>query len=57
MARTLFDQLWDSHVVHAYEGGACLLYIDRQLLHEVSTPQAFATLEAKGLKPWRPRAN
>jgi 3-isopropylmalate/(R)-2-methylmalate dehydratase large subunit len=57
VARTLFDQLWDSHVVHAYEGGACLLYIDRQLLHEVSTPQAFATLEAKGLKPWRPRAN
>jgi 3-isopropylmalate/(R)-2-methylmalate dehydratase large subunit len=57
VARTLFDQLWESHVVQAEEGGACLIYIDRQLLHEVSTPQAFATLDAKGLKPRRPRAN
>lgn len=46
MTRTLYDKLWDDHVVRAGEGGEDLLYIDRQILHEVSSPQAFAALRA-----------
>ncbi|PPR25801.1 MAG: 3-isopropylmalate dehydratase large subunit 1 [Alphaproteobacteria bacterium MarineAlpha10_Bin3] len=42
--RTLFDKIWDSHVVDVQEGGACLLYIDRHLVHEVTSPQAFEGL-------------
>ena len=48
-ARTLYDKLWDEHVVHTEEDGTVVLYIDRHLLHEVTTPQAFALLRAKGL--------
>jgi 3-isopropylmalate/(R)-2-methylmalate dehydratase large subunit len=47
MARTLYDQLWDAHVVADLGQGNALIYIDRQLLHEVSSPQAFAALVAK----------
>ena len=54
MARTLYDQLWDAHVVATDDAGQTLLYVDRQLLHEVSSPQAFAGLRAAGLTPHRP---
>ena len=39
--RTLFDKIWDSHVVERLPDGTCILYIDRHLLHEVTSPQAF----------------
>jgi len=39
--RTLYDKIWDSHVVHEADDGTCLLYIDRHLVHEVTSPQAF----------------
>ena len=51
---TLYDKLWQSHVVTDYGDGSALLYIDRQLLHEVSSPQAFAGLHERGLKAARP---
>lgn len=57
MAETLYDKLFDSHVVHQDEDGTCLLYIDRQLLHEVTSPQAFEGLDLAGRKPWRVSAN
>ena len=53
MAQTLYDKLWDSHVVHVEEDGTALLYIDRHLLHEVTSPQAFEGLKLAGRKPWR----
>ena len=51
--RTLYDKLWDSHVVHADADGTALLYIDRHLVHEVTSPQAFEGLKLAGRKPWR----
>jgi 3-isopropylmalate/(R)-2-methylmalate dehydratase large subunit len=51
--RTLYDKLWDSHVVRAEEDGTALLYIDRHLVHEVTSPQAFEGLKLAGRKPWR----
>lgn len=51
--RTLYDKLWDSHVVHAEPDGTTLLYIDRHLVHEVTSPQAFEGLKLAGRKPWR----
>ncbi|MDH7973216.1 3-isopropylmalate dehydratase large subunit [Sphingomonas sp. AR_OL41] len=54
MAGTLYDKLWEAHIVAADESGQTLLYIDRQLLHEVSSPQAFAGLRAAGIEPHRP---
>ncbi|MFT6152813.1 MAG: 3-isopropylmalate/(R)-2-methylmalate dehydratase large subunit [Crocinitomicaceae bacterium] len=56
-ARTLYDKLWDSHVVKTREDGTALIYIDRQLLHEVTSPQAFEGLRIAGRKPWRVDAN
>jgi 3-isopropylmalate/(R)-2-methylmalate dehydratase large subunit len=53
MAKTLYDKLWDSHLVHAEEDGTALLYIDRHLVHEVTSPQAYEGLRAAGRKPWR----
>src|SRR5688572_22234848 len=53
MARTLYDKLWDSHVVHVEADGTALLYIDRHLVHEVTSPQAFEGLKLAGRKPWR----
>ena len=44
MARTLYDKIWDDHLVHEQEDGTCLLYIDRHLVHEVTSPQAFEGL-------------
>jgi 3-isopropylmalate/(R)-2-methylmalate dehydratase large subunit len=56
-AKTLYDKLWDSHVVRYDEDGTALLYIDRQLVHEVTSPQAFEGLRLAGRKPWRRAAN
>jgi 3-isopropylmalate/(R)-2-methylmalate dehydratase large subunit len=50
---TLYDKLWDSHVVHVEEDGTALLYIDRHLVHEVTSPQAYEGLRLAGRKPWR----
>ncbi len=55
--KTLYDKLWDSHVVKQREDGSALIYIDRQLLHEVTSPQAFEGLRIAGRKPWRIDAN
>ena len=57
MARTLYDKLWDDHVVHTEEDGTAVLYIDRQLLHEVTSPQAFEGLEIAHRPVWRNSAN
>lgn len=54
MASTLFDKVWDAHVVTTMEGGATLLYIDRHLVHEVTSPQAFDGLREQGRKVRRP---
>ena len=51
--KTLYDKLWDSHVVHVEEDGTAALYIDRHLVHEVTSPQAFEGLRIAGRKPWR----
>ncbi len=53
MAQTLYDKLWDAHVVTQREDGTALIYIDRQLLHEVTSPQAFEGLRIAGRQPWR----
>ena len=53
MQKTLYDKLWESHVVHSEEDGTALLYIDRHLVHEVTSPQAFEGLKLAGRKPWR----
>jgi 3-isopropylmalate/(R)-2-methylmalate dehydratase large subunit len=53
MARTLYDKLWDDHVVHVEDDGTALLYIDRHLVHEVTSPQAFEGLRLARRKPWR----
>src|SRR5262245_14249988 len=50
---TLYDKLFDSHVVHVEEDGTAALYIDRHLVHEVTSPQAFEGLRMHGRKPWR----
>jgi 3-isopropylmalate/(R)-2-methylmalate dehydratase large subunit len=57
MPQTLYDKLWDAHVVHQGPDGTCLLYIDRHLVHEVTSPQAFEGLQLAGRKPWRIAAN
>jgi 3-isopropylmalate/(R)-2-methylmalate dehydratase large subunit len=57
MGRTLYDKIWDEHVVHTEEDGTAVLYIDRHLVHEVTSPQAFDGLEQAGRKVWRLSAN
>jgi 3-isopropylmalate/(R)-2-methylmalate dehydratase large subunit len=52
-AQTLYDKLWQSHLVHEGEDGTALVYIDRHLVHEVTSPQAYAGLKLAGRKPWR----
>ncbi|MGY4431982.1 homoaconitase/3-isopropylmalate dehydratase large subunit [Bradyrhizobium sp. F1.13.1] len=47
---TLYDKIWNDHLVHEAEDGTCLLYIDRHLVHEVTSPQAFEGLRATGRK-------
>jgi 3-isopropylmalate/(R)-2-methylmalate dehydratase large subunit len=53
-AKTLFDKIWDAHVVKKVEGGPSVLYIDRHLIHEVTSPVAFLGLKKRGLKVFRP---
>ena len=52
-ARTLYEKLWDSHLVHEAPDGTALVYIDRHLVHEVTSPQAYEGLKLAGRKPWR----
>jgi len=52
-ARTLYDKLWESHVVRSENDGTALLYIDRHLIHEVTSPQAYEGLKLAARKPWR----
>jgi 3-isopropylmalate/(R)-2-methylmalate dehydratase large subunit len=54
MGKTLFDKIWDAHVVQKVEDGPTQLYIDRLYAHEVTSPQAFDTLRDKGIKVFRP---
>ncbi len=56
-SRTLYDKLWDEHVVHTEDDGTAVLYIDRHLVHEVTSPQAFEGLDLAGRKVWRLSAN
>jgi len=57
MGRTLYDKIWDEHVVHTEDDGTAVLYIDRHLVHEVTSPQAFEGLDLAGRKVWRLSAN
>src|SRR5579872_834494 len=57
MAQTLYDKLWNTHVVHTEEDGTTILYIDRHLLHEVTSPQAFEWLKIAERPVWRISAN
>ena len=57
MAQTLYDKLWDLHEVGQRQDGTSLLYIDRHLIHEVTSPQAFEGLKLAGREPWRISAN
>jgi 3-isopropylmalate/(R)-2-methylmalate dehydratase large subunit len=56
-AQTLYDKLWQSHLVEQRDDGSALIYIDRQLIHEVTSPQAFEGLRLAGRQPWRRDAN
>jgi 3-isopropylmalate/(R)-2-methylmalate dehydratase large subunit len=55
--KTLYDRIWDAHVVHQDDDGNCLIYIDRHLVHEVTSPQAFEGLQLAGRNLWRVDAN
>ena len=55
MGKTLYDKIFDDHVVHRQDDGTCILYIDRHLIHEVTTPQPFASLRANGRKVREPK--
>lgn len=55
MGKTLFDKIWDRHVVQSIDGGQQILYIDRHLIHEVTSPQAFDGLRRRGLPVFRPK--
>jgi 3-isopropylmalate/(R)-2-methylmalate dehydratase large subunit len=57
MPKTLYDKLWDAHALASEEDGTCLLYIDRHIINEVSSPQAFEGIARAGRTPWRPEAN
>ncbi|MFO7671666.1 MAG: 3-isopropylmalate dehydratase large subunit [Bacteroidales bacterium] len=53
--KTLFDKIWDAHVVDEIKGGPSVLYIDKHLIHEVTSPQAFAGIDQRGIKVFRPQ--
>ena len=55
--KTLYDKLWDDHVVHNFNDGTALIYIDRHLIHEVTSAQAFEGLRLSHRKPWRVHTN
>jgi 3-isopropylmalate/(R)-2-methylmalate dehydratase large subunit len=54
LAKTLFEKIWDTHVIRTIEGGPSVLYIDKHFIHEVTSPQAFKGLEKRGLEVFRP---
>lgn len=55
MAKTLFEKIWEKHIVKTIDGGPSVLYIDRHFIHEVTSPQAFAGLNKRGIKVFRPQ--
>jgi len=55
MALTLFEKIWDTHIVKTIDGGPSVMYIDKHLIHEVTSPQAFAGLNKRGIKVLRPK--
>ena len=55
MSKTLFEKIWDRHIVKTIDGGPAVLYIDRHFIHEVTSPQAFTGLNKRGIKVWRPQ--
>ena len=55
--KTLYDKVWDAHVVGSRDDGTTIVYIDTHLLHEVTSPQAFEGLRLAGRSPWRRHAN
>ncbi len=55
MAKTLFEKIWDTHVVKTIDGGPAVLYIDKHFIHEVTSPQAFAGLKKRGISVFRPK--
>ena len=57
MGYTIYDKLWNEHLIRSYDDGDSLIYVDRHFLHEVTSPQAFEGLKKKSLKPWRINAN
>ena len=52
--KTIFDKIWENHIVKEIDGGPSILYIDRHFIHEVTSPQAFSGLKTRGLKVFRP---
>ena len=55
MSKTLFEKIWDKHVVKEIDGGLSVLYIDKHFIHEVTSPQAFNGLNKRGIKVARPQ--
>ena len=55
MSKTLFDKIWDKHIIKTIKDGPSVLYIDKHLIHEVTSPQAFAGLDKRGIKVFRPK--
>ena len=55
MSKTLFEKIWEKHVVKTIDGGPSVLYIDKHLIHEVTSPQAFTGLNNRGFKVFRPQ--
>jgi 3-isopropylmalate/(R)-2-methylmalate dehydratase large subunit len=55
MAKTLFEKIWDKHVIKTIDGGPSVIYIDKHLIHEVTSPQAFKGIENRGLEVFRPK--
>ena len=54
MSKTLYDKIWENHLVHKQDDGTCLIYVDRHLVHEVTSPQAFEGLRLQKRKVRRP---
>lgn len=57
MGKTLFEKVWDDHVVDSINNGPSILYIDKHLIHEVTSPQAFNGLNNRNIKVFRPKKN
>ena len=55
MPKTLFEKIWEKHVVKKIDGGPSVLYIDKHFIHEVTSPQAFKGLNKRGIKVFRPK--